>query len=129
VNIHYVKELEEPIVKGIKIHTLRKYGIEKGTVLNHVVYPYTKNKRRVILENICTGYEKVEIRYNRLHRLFFFYVNNKVIDPDKARELAINDGFKSLEDLLDYIFKGYSMEADLSIAELFINHWTEKRYI
>lgn len=128
MNIHYAKEFEKPIVEGAKIHTLRKYGIEKGTTLKHVVYPYTKGKRRTILENVCTGWEKVEFKYNRLHDLYYFYVNDKCIDPAQAKELALNDGFQSLEELIEYVFKGYSMEADLSIAELFLNHWTEKRY-
>lgn len=126
MNIHYAKEFENDLKNGVKIHTIRKKAIPAGTVLKHVVYPYTKNKRRVVLENVCTGSQKFRYEvisdFMNLDKVFVDDV--QIEDIRKLQILAWADGFQCLAELQLFFRKN----TDFLGVDLHINHWTNKRY-
>lgn len=128
MNLHYAKEFEKPITEGRKIHTLRNYKVEPGTILKHVVYPYTKGKRRIILTNTCVSCEELNIDYWPTSKKVIAKIGNTDLKLNDCNILAINDGFNTFEELFNYLFKGFDSRADQWGITIYIIHWTPKKY-
>ena len=60
MNINYKKEMERALASGVKLHTIRQKPIAVGTMMNHIVYPYHK-ERRCVLSNFCTATQNISI--------------------------------------------------------------------
>ena len=60
MNINYKKEMERALANGVKLHTIRQKPIAVGTMMNHIVYPYHK-ERRCVLSNLCTATQMITI--------------------------------------------------------------------
>lgn len=114
MNINYKKELERALVSGVKLHTIRQKPIAVGTMMNHIVYPYHK-ERRCVLSNFCTSTQMITIESSSRT----IKVDNKELSKVDIKRLSKNDGFDSIEDFWSFFNQDY---------QGMIIHWTETRY-
>lgn len=81
----------------------------------------TTNRFEFAPEMLCTGVQKIEIKYIDLsgEMAIVIKIDDKILSWDEIIMLAINDGFKDVQAFLNYFntdFKGK------------IIHWTDLRY-
>ena len=114
MNINYKKEMERALVSGVKLHTIRQKPIAVGTMMNHIVYPYHK-ERRCVLSNFCTATQNISIDPDA--RTIF--VDGKEQSKSDMEKLAKNDGFETIDDFWTFFNEPY---------QGMIIHWTKTRY-
>lgn len=108
---------EEKIKKGIKLHTIRwddKDRWKEGRKIHFATGART-SKYNCFKEGVCTGTQKIEISIRRV------FIDGKLLTLETLEELAINDGFDSLDDFW-WWFDQYSP------FEGKIIHWSNLRY-
>lgn len=114
MNINYKKELERALVSGVKLHTIRQKPIAVGTMMNHIVYPYHK-ERRCVLSNFCTSTQMITIDPS----LKMVKIDGKRLSDFDTERVAKNDGFDSIEDFWSFFNEPY---------QGMIIHWTDTKY-
>lgn len=119
MNIHYTKGFREPLRSGGKLHTIRRRAVREGAVLRHIIYPYHRERRECVLENTCTGSQRIRIEViSDVSGTERITVDGRVLTREEADRLVMNDGLGWMEFslLFNRDFEGY------------INHWTSLRY-
>ena len=114
MNINYKKELERALASGVKLHTIRQKPIAVGTMMNHIVYPYHK-ERRCVLSNFCTSTQMITIEPSSR----IIKVDEMVLSKVNMERLSKNDGFETMEDFWTFFNEPY---------QGMIIHWTDTRY-
>lgn len=109
-NIDWAAKIEG----GIKIHTARtaKRQIRSGARLQLAVDRF-RPTRRVVLDTICVSTQELTISGLDVS------IDGIRIESLQKKELAVNGGFESVEQMLDYYGDSYSGT---------IIHWTKKKY-
>jgi len=118
----FKEQFVEPIMSGRKIHTIRedrKNRWIRGKTIHFATGVRTKNQN-TFYSNLCRGTQEIKIywRGNTVYPVAIF-IDKKVLTLDETERLAINDGFKTVDEFykwFDSDFKGK------------IIHWTELRY-
>ena len=114
MNINYKKDLERALASGVKLHTIRQKPIAVGTMMNHIVYPYHK-ERKCVLSNFCTSTQMITIEpYLRTIK-----VDGMELSKVNMERLSKNDGFETMEDFWTFFNEPY---------QGMIIHWTDTRY-
>jgi hypothetical protein len=129
------KNDDVPEVESIepKKHTIRmdsKNRWREGNLIHSVINNRTANRYQFAPTIKCTGVQKIEIRHFSDHvefsidDKFFGSVFHHGIDmvyeyTNCVRELAINDGFDSIEHFLQWFDKDFTGK---------IIHWTDLKY-
>ena len=114
MNINYKKELERALASDVKLHTIRQKPIAVGTMMNHIVYPYHK-ERRCVLTNFCKSTQMITIEPSSR----IIKVDGMVLSKFDMERLSKNDGFETMEDFWSFFNAPY---------QGMIIHWTETRY-
>ena len=114
MNINYKKEMERALASGVKLHTIRQMPIAVGTMMNHIVYPYHK-ERRCVLSNFCIAIQNISIDPDA--RAIF--VDGKELSKSDMEKLAENDGFETMDDFWTFFNEPY---------QGMIIHWTNTKY-
>lgn len=123
---------ENPSTVSPKIHTIRqdesnrwKAGIDIHFVINNrtkehfrfaPVLKCVSVQSIVISEMIMTPYPCIILNNEKV---FTVKVDQKYLAADKIKELAINDGFPSIESFFDYFNEDFTGK---------IIHWTDLKY-
>lgn len=114
MNINYKKEMERALASGVKLHTIRQKPIAVGTMLNHIVYPYHKD-RRCVLSNYCKSTQLISIEPTSRTII----IDGKELSKTDMERLAKNDGFETMADFWSFFNQSY---------QGMIIHWTDTRY-
>ena len=114
MNINYKKEMERALASGVKLHTIRQKPIAVGTMMNHIVYPYHK-ERRCVLSNFCTAIQNISI----VPDARAIFVDGKELSKSDMEKLAENDGFETMDDFWTFFNEPY---------QGMIIHWTNTKY-
>ena len=114
MNINYKKEMERALASGVKLHTIRQKPIAVGTMMNHIVYPYHK-ERRCVLTNFCKSTQMITIEPSSR----IIKVDGMVLSKVNMERLSKNDGFETMEDFWTFFNEPY---------QGMIIHWTDTRY-
>ena len=114
MNINYKKELERALASDVKLHTIRQKPIAVGTMMNHIVYPYHK-ERRCVLTNFCKSTQMITIEPSSR----IIKVDGMVLSKVNMERLSKNDGFETMEDFWTFFNEPY---------QGMIIHWTDTRY-
>lgn len=114
MNINYKKEMERALASGVKLHTIRQKPIAVGTMMNHIVYPYRK-ERRCVLSNFCISTQMITIEPSSR----IIKVDGMVLSKVNMERLSKNDGFETMEDFWTFFNEPY---------QGMIIHWTDTRY-
>ena len=108
---------EEKIKKGIKIHTIRvdeKCRWKKGNKIHFATGVRTSNYN-CFKEGVCVDIQNVEFSDRNI------WIDGIKCTWDEIEDLAINDGFDSVDDFWWWFDQYKSFEGK-------IIHWTELRY-
>lgn len=131
VKLCAVKPLKELLpdfyIPEPKIHTLRKdenNRFKPGINLHLVINPYNKKRLQFAPLIKCTSVQKIHISfwYNTDTEEFttpLILVDDKELNKKQMQQLAINDGFDTLQDFLTYFKGGFNGK---------IIHWTNFKY-
>lgn len=114
MNINYKKELERALVSGVKLHTIRQKPIAVGTMMNHIVYPYCK-ERRCVLTNFCKSTQTITIEPSSRTII----IDGKELSKSDMELLSKNDGFETTDDFWAFFNEPY---------QGMIIHWTDTKY-
>jgi hypothetical protein len=110
-----------------KNHTIRAgHRWKAGMIIHPVIKNRTKNRFQFAPTMPCKSVQKIEIEYEEgspnvyiNNQLIYWHTKRNTFGELKMREIAINDGFDSVEDFFAYFntdFKGQ------------IIHWTNLKY-
>lgn len=111
-----------------KIHTIREdknNRFKPGINLHLVINPYQKGKRLQFAPLIkCTSTQSIIIKYcynpkTENFDLPFILIDDKELNKQQICELALNDGFNSLQDFFAYFKTDFTGK---------IIHWTNFKY-
>lgn len=120
MNYHYKKEFASVLRDGTKKHTIRAKAIATGRTLKHIIYPYQRDKRECVLENVCLCTQNIEIKPGaECINDGKIWIEGRLLNIEQMQRLAWNDGFPSLIAFWLYFqehFRGH------------IIHWTELKY-
>jgi hypothetical protein len=123
----------EKIKKGIKIHTIRE---DKGgrwipqRAIQMATGVRTKNYLK-FNDEICLSVQSIEIKYAEMNFLvdgksiaktnntFMVAIDNRILSNDEVITLAINDGFKDLDEFKEWFTEDFYGK---------IIHWTDFKY-
>lgn len=123
-NPHFIK----PILKGIKIHTIRRDIEGKAkpgeTLLLHDNLPIANGSNHHGFDfKSCVSTQTITITYIKL---FPWYITGPVVKVDdrsltplEVHTLAVNDGFDNIEQFYNWFNTNFSGK---------IIHWTDKKY-
>ena len=114
MNINYKKEMERALANGVKLHTIRQKPIAVGTMMNHIVYPYHK-ERRCVLSNFCTATQMITIEPSSRT----IKVDGRELSKVDIERVSINDGFETMDDFWTFFNEPY---------QGMIIHWTDTKY-
>lgn len=114
MNINYKKELERALVSGVKLHTIRQKPIAVGTMINHIVYPYHK-ERRCVLSNFCKSTQMITIEPSSRT----IKVDGRELSKVDIERVSKNDGFETMNDFWTFFNEPY---------QGMIIHWTDTKY-
>ena len=114
MNINYKKEMERALASGVKLHTIRQKPIAVGTMMNHIVYPYHK-ERRCVLSNLCTATQMITIEPSSRT----IKVDGRELSKVDIERVSINDGFETMDDFWTFFNEPY---------QGMIIHWTDTKY-
>jgi hypothetical protein len=102
-----------------KIHTIREDKSNRwreGNNIHFVINNRQPNRFQFAPVIECTGVQHIMISSD----IKVVWINGEIIiDNEILKQLAINDGFKSVSDFFDYFPDGFQGR---------IIHWTNKRY-
>ena len=112
MNINYKKEMERALVSGVKLHTIRQKPIAVGTMMNHIVYPYHK-ERRCVLSNFCKSTQIISIEPTSKTII----VDGKGLSKNDMERLSKNDGFETMECVEKITIKAASRKAVLAFID------------
>lgn len=112
MQLNYKHEFAEALRNGTKV--------QPGTKLTHVIYPYERERREVVLENTCTACQCVDISFP-LDCNVTMAVGGHLVSPQVAIEILENDGLSIGDMQLFANIYGDSFSG-------YIVHWTDKRY-
>lgn len=103
-----------------KLHTIREDGHDRWHQFRKIQSCYGVRTKQFekFAEMPCTGVQSIRIVYIMDH-FQDLYVDGKKLTHLKIQDLAINDGFDSIEDFLIWFNKDFTGK---------IIHWTDKRY-
>ena len=114
-----------------KLHTIRedkKNRWRSGMMIHPVIYFRTKKQFQFAPPFLCTGTQRISIRWKSSHRGKFKkcrilidekYFFGDILYESTTEELAINDGFESVRQFLSWFHQDFDGK---------IIHWTDKRY-
>ena len=108
---------ESKIKRGIKLHTIRWDQNERwkqGRKIHFATGSRTPNYN-CFKEGICSGVQDIEIIGRKI------YIDGNLLDEIIIQELAINDGFDSVDDFWWWFDQYNPFEGKLI-------HWSELRY-
>lgn len=115
----------DKIKDGKKIHTIRtprKGNTEwrEGMDIHFATGVRTPDYNE-FATGVCTGVQDIEIKNHSgpIGKTLLIYVDGWMLPKETAEELAINDGFDSLEQF----FKWFDEDFEGRLI-----HWTDKRY-
>lgn len=111
---------KEKILAEEKIHSIRRDEKDRWRAGRkiHMAYGVRTKFYECFMESECVSVETILIGY--LHDcLLYVKIGDKVLSQDEQEELALNDGFDSLQDFCNYFNHDFSGK---------IIHWTKKRY-
>lgn len=104
-----------------KLHTMREsFRIRKGMMLDLAYWsgkPYNSSPDRFVQQTPCKNTQIVKIHHGMGHRTVI--VDGKILTPKKTEQLAINDGFESVDKFFEHFNKS---------AEYNLIHWTNLKY-
>jgi hypothetical protein len=125
---HFSMQPEKP-----KLHSMREDAKDRwkpGMAIHHVYGNRTK-ARECFLENKCISTQRVQIRYSKVTgkdsmgnyvvvgNSRIVLIDGRVMSDETVKQLAINDGFDSVEDFFRWFGENWSGK---------IIHWTKLRY-
>ncbi|MES2379868.1 MAG: ASCH domain-containing protein [Bacteroidota bacterium] len=133
------KQFENPILRGTKIHTLRKHKRKPkdGERLHMYRGLKTPDCKLITNKKKLDGTQKVWIKICVFHdtgNAIKICVDGKKLTPEKITEFCINDGFVSLSAFIYYWIKEHrKKQGNLKvpfkiIKSLNCHHWTPFRY-
>lgn len=103
-----------------KLHTIREDKSDRwkeGNKIHFVINNRTKDRFQFAPVMRCTGVQKIEIKnYGDMVHVF---IDGKWMKIEDIIELALNDGFDSVEDFFKWFDKDFTGK---------IIHWTNERY-
>lgn len=107
-----------------KVHASKKHSIREdkadrwkvGNKIHFVINPYNKNRFQFAPILPVTALQKILILTVDIPSIMVF-IDGRKLDRFEVEELAINDGFESLENFIDYFKRGQDFEGK-------IIHWT-----
>lgn len=108
----------QPILDGSKIHTIREdiHGRWKpGNTIHFATGVRTKNYNCFKLGK-CKSTQEFELK---VEGVAWIYIDGRRLTPHEMHRLAINDGFKNIQELIEFFdnrFRGPLI------------HWTDYRY-
>lgn len=112
-----------------KLHTIRRDEHERwkaGNMIHPVINNRTPKRFQFCPEIPCVSTQKIEIFYEEKtpnvyieKQPFYYHTKRNTFGEEKMLELAINDGFDSMEDFFNYFNTPFTGK---------ILHWTDKRY-
>ena len=114
-------QLKQPILDGIKIHTIRMDKKKRWRKLMKIHYATgvrTKNYNE-FKRGVCTGTQRIDIGWDGT-----IYIDKKLLSVSEAYQLARNDGFNGLQEMFDW----FDNEHELPIEDATLIHWTDFRY-
>lgn len=121
----FKQQFIEPILKGSKIHTIRedKHNRWKvGKIIHFATGVRTKNYN-CFLRALCLRTQIIKITYPVIgtenFTLPLVSVDDNLLTISEIHALAVNDGFKNLEEFLTWFNKPFTGK---------IIHWTSKSY-
>jgi len=103
-----------------KIHTIRKDVHNRwvaGRDIHFVINPRSPNYFQFAPVFKCVSVQAIKIRYSKTE--ITVLVDNKMISGPSVQQLAINDGFDSMNDFFAYFNKDFTGK---------IIHWTDLTY-
>jgi hypothetical protein len=108
-----------PIAHGTKIHTIRedKHDRWKPGKKIHMATGVRTKRCNKFRQTICTGVQTINILY--IDNIMHVLINDKLLDEREVYQLALNDGFYSLEEFRKWFHSDFSGK---------IIHWTNFRY-
>ena len=113
-------QFKEKIISGEKIHTIRLDPHNRwkpGMKIHFATDIRTKNYNQ-FFEGECKSVRKIEILH--LHNTILVFIDEeKILLTDMLTQLALNDGFNSVEDFFKWFNKDFTGK---------IIHWTDFRY-
>lgn len=134
----FKKQFVRPIQKGSKIHTIRldeKKRWKKGRII-HFATGVRTSKYKQFKADECKSVQEISfIRCKTIENYWddSIIVDGKALNTKQKEWLAFNDGFESLEDLLNWFVpiprnevKG--IESTTITCAARIIHWTNFRY-
>lgn len=110
-----------------KYHTIRKDSNNRwkeGNNIHFVINNRTKDRFQFAPVIPCITTQRIDINYSALSGLFpkfrpFVHIDDRVLDDNEIEQLAINDGFDSVDDFFCYFNTDFSGK---------IIHWTDLKY-
>lgn len=126
-------KFKERVLSGVKIHTIRIDRTErwkKGQII-HFWRGNPKDtksdpKPHQFHECNCRSVQDIRINFELDSNKFeYVQIDNRFISEQEILELAIADGFDSIEDMKDWFFKALDGE---TIFKGRLIHWTKKTY-
>ena len=120
----FKEQFEMPIKKGTKVHSIRedKHNRWKSGILIHFAKGVrTKNYINFMLGQ-CFSTQKIKIMYNNIQpcgNTLSVSIDDWELSLNEIERLAINDGFDSMDDFLNWFDKDFFGK---------VIHWTDLRY-
>ena len=112
---------EQPIDDGTKIHSLRedKHNRWRAGRVIHMATGVRTPKYKCFKEAVCKGVQRVEITSADFYEDFIVKIDGRKLSAEEIKQLAINDGFRSMYGFFDWFSEGFEGE---------IIHWTDYKY-
>lgn len=123
----FKKQFKTSIVKGDKIHTIREDKNDRwraGNLIHFATGVRTKEYNN-FLKRTCKSVQDIEIIHNenKEHEMYdkgvWVLIDNIVLSDFGVERLALNDGFSSVYEFLQWFNKDFKGK---------IIHWTNFRY-
>lgn len=116
---NFKAKFADDVESGKKPHTIRpkrKRQTKPGERLKLYTGMRTK-KCRLLADTFCKNVEPVEIHSTHIK------VGGRVLVMDERRNLAVNDGFDSLEAFYDFFRETYGLAKDKPLTDMELISW------
>jgi len=127
--LNFKPQFVDPILNGSKIHTIREDKNRKWLSGREIQF-YTglrTKKAKQFKELECVSVQ--HIRMFRGIEDIMILVDNRKLSDQEIHQLALNDGIKNKEELIEFFIPGKpNYHHDLNDWEGWIIHWTNKKY-